>query len=79
MEVRWDSVNWVSGHIPYICPGYTFDVRPRLGNTAFRTRKYKILEIVEDSPGVADGKSVLSDYSSFGSFHRSWHVGLPVT
>ncbi|KAE9972619.1 hypothetical protein BLS_001911 [Venturia inaequalis] len=67
-EIKHALEYWVIsalGHIPYICPGYTFDVRPRLGNTAFRTRKYKILEIVEDSPGVADETDGTPTYIPF--------------
>ncbi|TLD37684.1 AAA-domain-containing protein [Venturia nashicola] len=66
-EIRHALEYWVGsalGHIPYICPGYAFDIRPRLGSIVFRTRRYKILEIVEDRSNATetDGTSTYIPY-----------------
>lgn len=58
--MRWSFVDWYLGDLPFICPGYTFDVMPRLPRRShFRKRTYKIVEILEENQEDASGKFTL--------------------
>lgn len=56
-EIFVGSFGALLGQLPFVCPGFTFDVKLRLGARVFGTRKYRILEIVEEHLDGDIGKS----------------------